>query len=77
MAGGRGPSHRQSGVRAVEKILLTAEEAAEVLGVGKSTVYDLMRMRLLRSVQIGRSRRIPVHACQELVDRLLGEDVPA
>lgn len=61
----------------MQKILLTAEEAAEVLGVGKSTVYDLMRMRLLRSVQIGRSRRIPVHACQELVDRLPDEDVPA
>jgi excisionase family DNA binding protein len=54
----------------MEKILLTAEEAAEVLGVGKSTVYDLMRMRLLRSVRIGRSRRIPVAACRELVDRL-------
>lgn len=58
----------------MEKILLTAEEAAEVLGVGKSTVYDLMRMRLLRSVRIGRSRRIPVDACRELVDRLLDED---
>jgi len=61
----------------MDKILLTPEEAAEVLGVGKSTVYDLIRMRLLRSVQIGRSRRIPVHACQELVDRLLEQDVPA
>lgn len=58
----------------MEKILLTANEAAEVLGVGKSTVYDLMRLRLLRSVQIGRSRRIPVDACREMVDRLLDED---
>jgi excisionase family DNA binding protein len=58
----------------MEKILLTAEEAAEVLGVGKSTVYDLIRMRLLQSVQIGRSRRIPVQACQEMVHRLLEED---
>ena len=42
----------------MEKILLTAEEAAEVLGVGKSTVYDLMRMAALalgadRSVRAG------------------------
>jgi excisionase family DNA binding protein len=59
----------------MDKILLTPDEAAEVLGVGKSTVYDLMRMRLLRSVQIGRSRRVPVQACQELVDRLLEQDV--
>ena len=39
----------------MEKILLTAEEAAEVLGVGKSTVYDLMRMRLCaRCGSVGR-----------------------
>ena len=48
----------------MEKILLNVEEAAEVLGVGKSTVYDLIRMRLLRSVRIGKSRRIPVDACR-------------
>lgn len=58
----------------MQKILLTPEEAAEVLGVGKSTVYDLMRMRLLKSVHIGRSRRIPIDACQELVLRLLEEE---
>lgn len=57
----------------MEKLLLTAEEAAEVLGVGKSTVYDLMRLRLLRSVKLGRSRRIPAVACRELVDRLLSQ----
>ncbi len=58
----------------MEKILLNVEEAAEVLGVGKSTVYDLIRMRLLRSVRIGKSRRIPVDACRQLVDRLLDEE---
>jgi excisionase family DNA binding protein len=61
----------------MEKILLSVEEASEVLGVGKSTVYDLIRMRLLRSVQIGRSRRIPVDACRELVDRLLEDETVA
>jgi excisionase family DNA binding protein len=50
---------------------LTADEAAEVLGVGRSTVYDLIRLRLLRSVKLGRSRRIPAVACRELVERLL------
>jgi excisionase family DNA binding protein len=55
----------------VDKLLLTAEEAADVLSVGRSTVYDLMRLRLLRSVKVGRSRRIPAAACKELVDRLI------
>ena len=60
----------------MEKLLLTPEEAAEVLGLTRSTVYELMRTRLLRSVKIGRKYpRIPAAACQELVDRLLEEDV--
>ena len=63
---------------AMEKILLTAEEAADVLGDRASrTVYDLIRMRLLRSVKIGRSRRIPVEACREMVARMLEEESAA
>lgn len=55
----------------MEKILLSIDEAAEVLGVGRSTVYDLVRMRLLQSVKIGSRRKVPVSACRDLVDRLL------
>lgn len=55
----------------MDKLLLTAEEAARVLSVGRSTVYDLIRLRLLRSVKIGRSRLIPAVACQELVEQLI------
>lgn len=58
----------------MDKLLLTTEEAAEVLGVGRSTVYDLIRLRLLRSVKLGKSRRVPAVACRELVDRLLAEE---
>ena len=46
----------------MEKLLLSPEEAAEVLGVGRSRVYDLMRTRQLTSVRIGKSRRVPVAA---------------
>ncbi|WP_426506707.1 helix-turn-helix domain-containing protein [Dactylosporangium sp. McL0621] len=55
----------------MEKLLLTATEAAEVLNVGKSTVYDLIRLQVLKSVKLGRSRRIPMDACRELVARLV------
>jgi excisionase family DNA binding protein len=54
----------------MEKLLFTIEEAAEVLSVSRSTVYDLVRMRLLDTVLIGRSRRVPASALQNLVDRL-------
>lgn len=57
----------------VEKLLLSPEEAAEVLGVTRSTIYDLMRMRILTSVKIGRRRLVPVSACRELVDRMVSE----
>ena len=58
----------------MEKLLLTPEEAAEVLNVGRSTVYDLMRLRLLQSVKLGRSRRIPAIACQALVNKLMEQE---
>ncbi len=57
----------------MDKLLLSPEEAADVLGVARSTVYDLMRMRFLVSVKIGRRRLVPVSACRELVDRLVEE----
>lgn len=54
----------------MEKLLLTPEEAAEMLGVGRVTVYDLMRMRVLPSVKIGRARRVPVSELLAYVERL-------
>lgn len=58
----------------IDKLLLTAEEAAESLGVGRSTVYDLMRLGHLSSVKIGRARRIPVAALHRFARQLAGED---
>jgi len=58
----------------VEKLLLSPEEAAEMLGVGRSRVYDLMRTRQLQSVLIGKSRRVPVAAVHAFVARLTEQD---
>lgn len=57
----------------MEKLLLSPEEAAEVLGVTRSTIYDLMRMRILASVKIGRRRLVPVKACRDMVERMVEE----
>lgn len=54
----------------MEKLLLTPEEAAELLGVGRSTVYDLLRLGLLPSVKIGRSRRVRVSSLRDYVATL-------
>jgi excisionase family DNA binding protein len=61
----------------MEKLLLSPEEAAEVLGVGRSRVYDLMRTRQLHSVRIGKSRRVPVAAVHAYVERLTEQDALA
>ena len=57
----------------MEKLLLTVEEAAESLNIGGEAVYDLMRMRELTSVKIGRSRRVPVACLREYVTRIAAE----
>jgi excisionase family DNA binding protein len=49
------------------RVLLRPEEVAEALSVSRSTVFLLMRAGELRSVKIGKSRRVPVDAVTEYV----------
>ena len=59
--------------RRVAPLLLKPEEAAEALGIARTRVYQLMRAGEIRSVKIGKVRRIPVAALQAYVERLQGE----
>lgn len=52
------------------RLLLTPEQAAERLSLSRTTVYELIRYGELRSVKIGRARRVPVEALDEFVERL-------
>lgn len=54
-----------------DQLLYTPEGAAAKLAQGRTTVYALMASGELRSVKIGRSRRIPAEALQEYVTKLL------
>lgn len=56
-------------------LLLTPEEVALVLRVGRSRVYDLMRSHQLVSVKIGGSRRVPIAAVRQYVDELITHEV--
>ena len=51
-------------------LLLTVEQAAERLRLGRTTVYALISTGELESVTIGRLRRIPAEALPEYVSRL-------
>jgi excisionase family DNA binding protein len=49
--------------------LLTIEEAAEALAVKQKSVWNFVYSRRIRSVLIGRCRRIPASAIRELLER--------
>lgn len=54
----------------IEKLLLKPEEAAEMLSIGRSKVYELIGTGELASVRIGTSRRVPADALVEFVTQL-------
>lgn len=54
----------------MDKLLLTPEEAATVLSIGRSKVYELISDGRLVSVRIGTSRRVPARALTEFVKLL-------
>jgi excisionase family DNA binding protein len=51
-------------------LLLSAVEAAALLGIGKTKLYELIARGDLRPVHIGRCCRIPVDEVREYVQRL-------
>jgi excisionase family DNA binding protein len=53
------------------KVLLSVEEAASVMSLGRSFIYELVMRREIASTKVGRVRRIPVMALQDFVDRQL------
>ncbi len=60
-------------------INLTIEEAARRLRIGRTLMYELVRTGEIRSVTIGRLRRIPTRCLDEYVSHLLSQpaNVPA
>jgi excisionase family DNA binding protein len=59
----------------VTKLMYRVPEAVEQTGIGRSTLYELMRTGELESVKVGRSRLIPADALETFVARLRSEGV--
>ena len=57
----------------MRKKLYRAEEVAEVLNVGRTKVFDLIRSGQLASVKVGGSRRITEQAMDDYIVRLCHE----
>jgi excisionase family DNA binding protein len=65
-------------------LLLSVEEAAAQLRIGRSRMFDLIRRGEVLSVKVGGSRRVPYDSVKTYVDRLIseqatdsGSDIPA
>jgi excisionase family DNA binding protein len=59
-----------------DKILLTVEEAARVLSIGRTSVYGFIKRNELQAVKLGRSRRVVSASVKDLVDREVSKSRP-
>jgi len=48
-------------------LVLTPNQSAEAIGVSRSKIYELLRSGELRSIKIGRSRRVPIEDLNQFI----------
>ena len=53
----------------MEPLLFKPADCQELLNVGRSKIYELIALKQLRSVRVGRAIRIPASALREYVER--------
>ena len=58
----------------MDALLLKPEQAAELLNVSRSTVYQLLSRNEIASIKIGASRRITMEALREYVEKSVTAD---
>ena len=61
----------------VPRLLLTVEEAAERIGICRSKMFKLIRQGDVKSVKVGRLRRVTPAALQDFVQQLSASADPA
>lgn len=61
---------RDAEVTPARPLLLTVREAAALLRLGRSTVYELIADGELETVHVGRCARVPLAAVESFVERL-------
>ncbi|WP_223267816.1 helix-turn-helix domain-containing protein [Streptosporangium nondiastaticum] len=59
--------------RAPRRRLHSVEAAAEILGIGRSTTYEEIRLGRLRTVRRGRRRLVPAEYIDDYVELLKAE----
>lgn len=56
----------------IEPLLVRVEEAARILCLSRSTIYEMLDRGELPSVRCGTARRIPIAALRAWVERQMG-----
>ena len=56
------------GVDPHDRATITVTEAAHVLGISRSTAYELVHAGTLPALRLGRRIVVPTHALEELLD---------
>jgi len=59
------------------RLLLTVEEAAERIGICRSSMFKLIQQGDVRSVKVGRLRRVTPAALEDFITRLSDDGEPA
>jgi excisionase family DNA binding protein len=66
----RSPAALAAPGQPVERLLFRPEEAAAILGLGRTKFYELLACGAVASVHIGSSRRVAMTALEDYVARL-------
>jgi excisionase family DNA binding protein len=53
------------------KLLLTIDETAQALGIGRTLLYELLMRQQIASIKVGRVRRVPMAAIDDYINRQL------
>jgi excisionase family DNA binding protein len=67
------PGEHGHGLGQIPPILTRPEQAAHLLAISRSRVYELLASGELQSIQIGSSRRIPLASLDHFVAERLSE----
>lgn len=60
---------KKSTTEEVERLAVGVEEAADMLGIGRSSVFALMNAGALKSLKVGKRRLIAVAELRAFLDR--------
>jgi excisionase family DNA binding protein len=55
------------------RLLYSVEEAAELLGIGRTFMFELVATRQVDSIKVGKRRKIPRAALEGYISRLTSE----